>query len=142
MSAKQTNEIFEQFFSQFANADAFKQFDLNKASSIAQQNFEAASKANKIWLEGAQKIAKQQVEFTQDVAQQFANAASKALSAKSPEENIESSTKLAQDTVEAGIQNVQSIAKSASKVSVDAFDVINKQSVKNLNEASSFAEAS
>lgn len=120
--------------------------DANKAAqtfqAIAEKTAESYTAATKAWFDSAQSIAKSQAEFYQKQAEQISAAASKAMNASKPEDNIESSAKLAQKSVDANLKNSQEVAKSASETAVQVFDILNKQAVENLNEISKVSKAS
>ncbi len=124
---------FQEYFKLF-NPNSNPNVDLAKYSEIQQKTIETITQANKAWFDGLQKIVKAQSEFAQEQAQAAANVASKILSGKSPEENIDTQTKYAQNVFDANVQNIQSVAKSASDTSVKVFDIINKQAVQNLSD--------
>ena len=128
-------DAFQEFF-KLLNPNSNPNFDLQKLGQIQQKTIEAVTQANKTLFDGVQKIIKTQSEFFQEQAQSAANIASKALAAKTPEENLGNQTRFAQNYFDANLQNIQSAAKSASDTSVKVFDIINKQTVENLNEFS------
>jgi hypothetical protein len=141
---KNAQNYFEQFQNAFkANAQSC---DLSKTANalqeMAKKTAESFTAAGKAVFESAQSIAKSQAEFYQKQAEQISAAANKAFSGAKPEETIESGAKLAQKSIDANLKNGQEVAKSASEAAVQAFDILNKQAVKNLNEISEIAKAS
>lgn len=148
-----TNNYFDQFQaqmqSQFEQAqNMFQQnsqsVDVNKAAetiqTLTEKNIETFSSASKAWLDSAQNIAKSQAAFFQKQAEQASGAASKAMNASKPEDNIESSAKFAQKSVDAGLKNSQEVAKSASETAAEVFDILNKQAVENINQISEISK--
>jgi len=135
------NNYYDQFANLF-NANGIQQPNWDGAASIFQETVDAVTKANKTFFDGAQRIAKAQMEFAQEQAQQAANAASKAFSAESPEENLESGSKLAQKSIGANIQNAQNLTKEATDVATKGFDILNKQAAENMNKLSKISQAS
>ena len=125
----------------FLNPNNNPNFDFAKISEVQQKTIEAATQANKVLFDGVQKLIKAQSEFVQEQAQAAANVASKVLSAKSPEENIDTQTRYAQNAFDANVQNIQNVTKSASDISVKVFDIINKQAVESLNEIAQAANS-
>jgi phasin family protein len=125
----------------FLNPNNNPNFDMARASAAQQKTIDTVTQANKVLFEGVQNIIKAQTQFIQEQAQVAANVASKMLSAKSPEENIDTQTKYAQKAFDANVQNIQSAAKSASETAVKVFDIINKQAVTNISEFASQATA-
>lgn len=141
---EQTKNQFQQAQAQFQSAAQSFDFSkaLNSMQQIAQKTTDSCTAASKAWLESAQNIAKSQASFYQMQAEQFSSAATKAMNASSPEDNIESSAKLAQKSVDANLKNSQDVAKTASEAAVEVFDILNKQAVENFNEISKVAKAS
>jgi phasin family protein len=125
----------------FFNPNNNPNFDMARASEAQQRTIDTVTQANKVLFEGVQNIIKAQTQFVQEQAQVAANVASKMLSAKSPEENIDTQTKFAQNAFDANVQNMQKVAKSASDISVKVFDIINKQAVTNISDFASQASA-
>jgi hypothetical protein len=140
-AAKQYQEYAKEYQRFFSNAGA-PSVNVGKISQLNQELASAYANANKIVVDAAQRFAKSQSDFIQEQAQKAANAATKAVSAKTPEEGLESQTKFAQEAFDANVQNIQSAAKSASEAAVKIFDVINKQTVEYLSELSRVAQNS
>jgi len=134
---------FQDFFRNMTNGFNNNQnpFDFQRISQIQQATIDSLTQANKALFDGIQKLVKSQSEFVQEQAQVAANIASKSLNAKTPEENIDTSTRYAQHYFDTNLQNIQNVAKSASDTSVKVFDIINKQAVDNLSELSNAASS-
>ena len=132
--AAQAQDFMRNFTSGFKTNQ--NPFDFQRITQLQQATIESLTQANKALFDGIQKLAKSQSEFFQEQAQVAANIASKSLNAKTPEENIDTSTRYAQHYFDTSLQNLQSVAKSASDTSVKVFDIINKQAVNNMNEFS------
>lgn len=141
---EQAQQAFQAAWQNATNAP--QNADWTKAASayqaIAQKTAESVAAAGKAIFDSAQSIAKSQADFFQKQAEQVSAAASKAMNAGKPEENIETAAKLAQKSMDANLKNGQDVAKSASEAAVQAFDILNKQAVKNLNELTDLAKAS
>ena len=132
-AAKQYQEYAKEYQKFFSTAGS-KSANVEKLGQLNQGLASAYANANKIVVDAAQRFAKIQSDFIQEQAQKAANAATKAVSAKTPEESVESQTKFAQEAFDANVQNIQAAAKSASEAAVKIFDVINKQTVEYLSE--------
>ena len=137
-AAKQYQEYAKEYQRFFSSAGA-PAANVGKLNQLNQELASAYASANKIVVDAAQRFAKVQSDFIQEQAQKAANAATKAVSAKTPEESVEGQTKFAQEAFDANVQNMQSAAKSASEAAVKIFDVINKQTVEYLSEISKIA---
>lgn len=128
--AQDAAKQYQAFFSTSGTPAA----NFGKIGELNQELANAFANANKIAVDAAQKFAKSQSDFIQEQAQKAANAATKAVSARTPEESVESQTKFAQEAFDSNVQNIQSAAKSASETAVRIFDIINKQTVEYLSE--------
>ncbi len=137
-AAKQYQEYAKEYQRFFSTSGA-PAANVEKFSQLNQELASAYANANKIVVDAAQRFAKVQSDFIQEQAQKAANAATKAVSAKTPEESVESQTKFAQEAFDANVQNLQAAAKTASEAAVKIFDVINKQTVEYLSEISKIA---
>lgn len=139
-AAKQFQDYAKQYQSFFSTAGA-PAVNLERIGQLNQELATAYANANKLVVDAAQKFAKSQSDFIQEQAQKAANAATKAVSARTPEESVESQTRFAQEAFDAGVQNIQAAAKTASETAVRLFDTINKQTVEYLSELSKTAQA-
>jgi hypothetical protein len=138
-ASKQFQEYTKQFQSLFSANSAPAAASLEKVRELNQELAQSIANASKLAFENAQKFFAGQASFFQEQAQKAANAATKAVSAKTPEESIEGQTKYAQEAIDASIQNAQSAAKTASEAAVKTFDIINKQTVEYISEVSKIA---
>ena len=137
-ASKQFQDYTKQFQSLFS-ANSAPAASFEKVRELNQELASSIANASKLAFENAQKFFAGQASFFQEQAQKAANAATKAVSAKTPEESIEGQTKFAQEALDASIQNAQSAAKTASEAAVKTFDIINKQTVEYISEVSKIA---
>ncbi len=102
-------------------------FDWEKAVNSSRQNAEAWGKAAKAASEGAQAIARRQLEIiqrqTEETSKFFANFAS----SKSPETALEQLTKAVKANADSLLSNSKELFEVASKSATEAAEIINKR---------------
>ncbi len=112
----------------------FKPFDVEAFWAAGRRNVEAWSQANRVAVEGAQALAKRQVEMVRqgfDDLSAFVRDMSQPVSA---EERITKNTEFAKQAIEKGLKHTREIATMAAKTGSEATEVLHKRATEGLDE--------
>lgn len=112
-------------------------FDYNSFLTIGRRNMEAASSANQTIVEGAQAVSRRQAELARTNVEQMLRTAKDLLGNGSPEINTTKQVALAKDLFESSLNNLREVSEMFTRLSFEAFDIINKRAAESLDEISS-----
>ena len=108
--------------------------DMGWLLSYQRKNFEALTAANQRAFEGVQAIAKAQVEFVREAAEEMQKVAKEIVGAGSTEDKLVKQTSVAKDAFETAVANVNELAGLVQKSNAETFEVIRKRVVENFDE--------
>jgi phasin family protein len=133
MSENRTN-FFDFDATKMFAAFPFKPFDVEAVWAAGRRNVEAWSQANRVAVEGAQAVAKRQVEMVRqgfDDLTAFVRDLSQPISA---EERISKNTEFAKRAIEKSLNHTREIATMATRTGSEATEVLHKRANEGLDE--------
>ncbi|MGH7093853.1 MAG: phasin family protein [Stellaceae bacterium] len=112
----------------------FRPFDVEAVWAAGRRNVEAWSKANRLAVEGAQAMAKRQVEMARQSFDDFSGLMRGLSQPGSAEEKITKHTEFTKHAIEKGVTYGRELATLASKTGTEAADVLHKRASEGLDE--------
>lgn len=118
----------------------FRPFDVEALLACQRRNIEAISQANQLAVEGAQAVARRQIEIArqaiEDVSMLFRELAQPA----STEARIEKNTEYAKQMLEKSANHGREIGELATKAGAEAAAVLRKRATETLDELRDMAK--
>ena len=108
--------------------------DWQELMASQQKNWEALGQANKVWLEGTQKVVKREVEILQSALAEAAEASREMMKEGGARAAAEKRLELAKTSFEKAISNIREISEAASQANQDALAVIQKRAIEGFDE--------
>jgi phasin family protein len=118
----------------------FPGFDVESLVSAQRKNLEALTQANQLAVEGAQAIARRQVELTRQVVDEASAALREWTQPGAPEDRFAKNAEFAKHAFEKSVANAREIAELLTKANSEAFNVINKRVAETFEEMRDFAK--
>lgn len=112
----------------------FKPFDVEAFWSAGRRNVEAWSQANRVAVEGAQALAKRQVEMVRQSFDDFTALVRDLSQPVSAEERITKNTEFAKKAIEKSFSHTREMATLASKTGTEAAELLHKRANEGLDE--------
>lgn len=113
------------------------EIDWQELLAAQQKNWAALGEANKVWLEGTQKVVKREVEILQNALADAAEASKDMLKEGDARAAAEKRLELAKSSFEKAISNIRELSEAASRANQDALAVIQKRALEGLDEIKS-----
>jgi phasin family protein len=127
------NRYFADFGKLWANGKA-SNIDVNWLLAYQRKNIEALTTAHQRAVEGAQAVAKRQVELARAAAEDMSRATRELVAAGSVEDKLTKQTETAKDAFQAAVDSVNELAELIQKSQSQTFEVIRKRVVDNFDE--------
>jgi phasin family protein len=125
-------------------ADAKQPFDLGELKipdidwhelmAAQQKNWAALGQANKVWLEGTQKVVRREVEILQSALAEAAEASMDMMKEGDVRAAAEKRLDLAKSSFEKALGNIKELSEAASRANQEALDVIHQRAIESLEE--------
>jgi phasin family protein len=112
----------------------WRPLDVEAVWAAGRRNVEALSKANRLALEGAQDVARRQVELVRQGFEDFSALLRDLSQPVSPEERIAKNTDYAKTMIEKGVSHSRELAMMATKTGSEAAEILNKRAAEGLDE--------
>jgi phasin family protein len=112
-------------------------FDWRELMAAQQKSWEALGQANKVWLEGTQKVVRREVEILQNALAEAAAASKDMLREGDARAAAEKRLELAKSTFEKAIGNIRELSEAASRANRDALEVIQQRALEGFDEIKS-----
>ena len=132
--SEQRNSFFDFDATRMFADFPFKPFDVEAVWSSGRRNVEAWSQANRVAVEGAQAVAKRQVEMVRQGFDDFTAFVRDLSQPVSPEERITKNTEFAKQAIEKTFSHTREIASLASKTGTEAAELLHKRANEGLDE--------
>lgn len=117
----------------------FRPFDVEAVWASQRRNIEALSQANQAAVDGAQALARRQIELTREAFEGFSGLVRDWTSPASTEDRIVKNTEYLKQMLEKGVTHGREIATIAAKAGTDAAEILHKRASESLDELRSFA---
>jgi len=108
--------------------------DVEAVAASQRKNLEAFTQANQLAVEGAQSLARRQVEIVRQAVDEASQALREWTEAGAPEDRIAKSVELSKAAYEKGIANAKELTELATKASTDVFSVIARRFSEGFDE--------
>ena len=115
----------------------FPEIDWQELMAAQQKNWAALGQANKVWLEGNQKVMQRQVELLQKALAEAAAAANDMMKEGDARAAAEKRLEHAKTSFEQAMANIRELFDAASRANQDALEVIQKRALEGFDEIKS-----
>jgi phasin family protein len=113
--------------------------DVEAVVAAQRKNIEALTQANQLAVEGAQAVARRQVEIARQAMEEFSAMVRDMAQPGSPEDHIAKHAEFSKAAIEKGISNARELSEMVTKANTEAFNVLNKRVTETLDEVRDFA---
>src|SRR6202011_2497207 len=117
----------------------FRPFDVEAMWAAQRRNIEALSQANQLAVEGAQAVARRQIELTRETFEGWSSLLRDLTQPVSPEDRIAKNADYAKQMLEKGVNHSRELVSIATKASTEAAEVLQKRATESLEEMKAFA---
>jgi phasin family protein len=112
----------------------FPEIDWQELMAAQQKNWAALGQANKVWLEGTQKVVQREVEILQSALAEAAEASRDMMKEGDARVAAEKRLEHAKSSFEKAISNIREISEAATRANQDALEVIQKRAIEGFDE--------
>jgi phasin family protein len=113
--------------------------DVESVLSSQRKNLEAFTQANQLAVEGAQAMAKRQVEIITAAVEEASGALRDLTQPGAPEEKLAKNAELAKSAYQKALSAVEELSDLFTKTNHEAFSVINKRVTESFEEIRDYA---
>jgi phasin family protein len=117
----------------------YRPFDVEAVWAAQRRNIEALSQANQAAVEGANALARRQMEMTRETIEGFSALMRELTQPASAEDRIAKNTEYVKQMLDKGAAHGREIATIAAKAGADAAEILHKRATEGLDEIRSFA---
>lgn len=118
----------------------FRPFDFEAVMAAQRRNIVALSQANQLAVEGAQAVARRQIEIAREVLDDMSSMLREFSQPASAEERIAKNTEYAKQFIEKSVKHGQEITLLATNAGREAADVLRNRAHEGLDELREFAK--
>jgi phasin family protein len=118
----------------------FPGLDVESLVAAQRKNIEAFTQANQLAVEGAQAVARRQVEIARQAVDEASALVREWTQPGAPEERIAKNAEIAKHAFEKGIANARELAELVTKANTEAFNVLNKRVAEGFEELREYAK--
>jgi len=118
----------------------FRPIDVEALMACQRRNIEAFSQANQLAVEGAQAVARRQIEIARQAFEDASVLFRELALPVSPEDRIARNTEFAKQLIEKSVTNGREITELAAKAGSEAADVLRKRASESLDELREMAK--
>jgi phasin family protein len=113
---------------------AFPGFDVESLVAAQRRNLEALTQANQLAVEGAQAVARRQVELARQAMDDASAVMRDWTQPAAPEDQVAKNVELVKHAFEKGVANARELTELVAKANTDAFGVIHKRVAESFEE--------
>jgi phasin family protein len=114
--------------------------DVDAVVASQRKTIEAFTQANQLAVEGAQAVARRQVEIARQTVEEFTSFVREITQPGSPEDKLAKQADAMKAALEKGFSNARELAELATKANTEAFNVLNKRVAEGLDEVRDYAK--
>jgi phasin family protein len=118
----------------------FRPIDVEALMACQRRNIEAFSQANQLAVEGAQAVARRQIEIARQAFEDASVLFRELAQPVSAEDRIARNTEFAKQLIEKSVSNGREITELAAKAGSEAADVLRKRASESLDELREMAK--
>ena len=109
-------------------------FNVEAMMASQRKNVEALTQANQLALEGAQALARRQVEIAREALEEASTLFRELSQPGAPQEKLAKNTELAKANFEKGLATARELAELVAKANTEAFNVLTKRVTESFEE--------
>ena len=109
-------------------------FNVEAMMASQRKNVEALTQANQLALEGAQALARRQVEIAREALEEASTLFRELSQPGAPQEKLVKNTELAKANFEKGLATAKELAELVAKANTEAFNVLTKRFTESFEE--------
>jgi phasin family protein len=117
----------------------FRPLDVEAVWAAQRRNIEAFSQANHAAVEGANAVARRQIELTRDTFEGFSALLRDLAQPVSTEDRVAKNTEYVKQMLEKGVNHSRDIATIAAKAGSDAAEILHRRASESLDEIRTYA---
>src|SRR5690348_8871429 len=114
--------------------------DVEAVVASQRKTIEALTQANQLAVEGAQAVARRQVEIARQTVEDFTGLFRDFAQPGTPEEKLAKQAEAVKGALEKGLSNARELAELVTKANAEAFNVLNKRVAEGLDEVRDYAK--
>jgi phasin family protein len=138
--AKQPQNIFDMDFTKVMADFKFPAVDMEAVMASQRKNIEAFTAANKVALEGAQAIAKRNMEIVQGAVAEMTEAMKAMAGTEAPQAKAAKQAELMKSAYEKAMVNMRELADMIQRANGEALALINKRFAETMDELKTMVE--
>ena len=108
--------------------------DMDALVAAQKKNIEALTKANQTAFDGAQAVAKRQMEILQKTMEDLQSMSKDAMAQGEPQDKMKGQADAMKTALETAIKNMREIAEMMAKANTEAYEHINKRVTESMEE--------
>lgn len=112
----------------------FPGFNVDALVAAQRKNLEALTQANQLAVEGAQALARRQVEIVRQAVEEASATVREWTQPGAPEERLAKNVEIAKTAFEKGIAHARELAELVTKTNTETFGVLNKRVAEGFEE--------
>lgn len=109
-------------------------FNVEAMMASQRKNVEALTQANQLALEGAQALARRQVEIAREALEEASTLFRELSQPGAPQERLAKNTEFAKANFEKGLATAKELAELVAKANTEAFNVLTKRVTESFEE--------
>lgn len=113
---------------------AFPGFNVDSLAAAQRKNLEAFTQANQLAVEGAQAVARRQVELARKAMDEASAVMRDWTQPAAPEEQVAKNVELVKHAFEQSVANARELTELVTKANADTFNVIHKRIAEGFEE--------
>ncbi|HKT20030.1 MAG TPA: TIGR01841 family phasin [Stellaceae bacterium] len=113
---------------------AMPSFNVEAMMASQRKNVEALTQANQLAIEGAQALARRQVEIAREALEEARSLFREFSQPGAPQERLAKNTEIAKATFEKGLATAKELTELVTKANAEAFDVLTKRVAESFEE--------
>lgn len=113
---------------------AMPSFNVEAMMASQRKNVEALTQANQLAIEGAQALARRQVEIAREALEEARSLFREFSQPGAPQERLAKNTEIAKATFEKGLATARELTELVTKANAEAFNVLTKRVAESFEE--------
>ena len=130
----------DQFTKRIAEMQLRLMPDMDAVTTVHRRNMETLSAANRVALEGAQAVARRNMEIMQQTMTELGEAVKAVAGAQVPEEKAAKQVELLKQAYQHAVTNMKELSELLQKSTAEAADLLNKRFSDGMDEIKAFIE--
>lgn len=115
-------------------------FDMQAFAEASRRNIEAITAANKVAMEGAQAVARRQMEIMQQAMSEMTDAMRAFSTTEAPQERAARQAELLKTTYQRAVANIQELSGMIQRANTEALALLNRRFTEAMEELRAMAQ--